>query len=126
MDSRVQLIVSLIAQQRSATRLSAREAGSLLGLSEGYFLRLFKQEVGTTFRQYRRAARIAAVVNLLIDNSASVKHVAGAAGYEDVSNFHRDFSKVRGMSPRQWRLMEFDRRLQSLNAAELEASKSPE
>ena len=72
-------------------------------------MRLFRREKGMTFRRYRREARIAAIVSLLKDNSAPVKQIAGLAGYGDVSNFHRDFKRVQGMSPRQWRLMEFGR-----------------
>jgi AraC family transcriptional regulator len=109
MDARVALITRVIAERRSGS-LSAQEAGALLGLCEGYFLRLFKQEVGTTFRRYKREARIGAVVNLLRQNQASVKQIASVAGYEDASNFHRDFKYVQGMSPRQFRLMELSKR----------------
>jgi AraC-like DNA-binding protein len=110
MDSRIQFIMGLIAELAAASGLSALEAGSLLGISEGHFLRLFKRETGTTFRRYRRAARIASTVKLVAENSTSVKQIAQRAGYEDLSNFHRDFKQVCGMSPRQWRLREFDRR----------------
>jgi AraC-like DNA-binding protein len=71
-----------------------------------------------TFRRYRREVRIAAVVSLLGDNATPVKLIAGIAGYGDVSNFHRDFRQVQGMSPRQWRLMEFSRRSQSFETTE--------
>jgi len=104
MDSRIRLITTLMAEQKGSTRLSAKEAGSLLAVSECHFLRLFKLEMGTTFRRYRRAARIGGVVNLLAENLVSTKQVASAAGYEDISNFHRDFKQVCGISPRQWRM----------------------
>lgn len=108
MDARVALITRVIAE-RKAGSLSAQEAGALLGLCEGHFLRLFKQEVGMTFRRYKREARIGAIVNLLRQNQASVKQIASVAGYEDTSNFHRDFKQVQGMSPRQFRLMELSK-----------------
>lgn len=113
MDPRVTLIIQVIATQKATCPLSAKAAGNLLGLSEGHFLRLFRREKGTTFRRYRREARIAAIIRLLRDNAASVKQIAGIAGYGDVSNFHRDFKQVQGMSPRQWRLMEFSKMSQS-------------
>jgi AraC-like DNA-binding protein len=113
MDPRVELITRVITKRKNA-RLSARQAGSLLGICEGHFLRLFKQEAGTTFRRYKREARISGAVNLLTDSAVAVKQIARVAGYEDVSNFHRDFKLVQGISPRQWRLTEFRRRSQRL------------
>lgn len=110
MDSRIQFIMGLVAQPATASGLSALEAGTILGISEGHFLRLFKRETGTTFRRYRRAARIAGTVKLVAENVATVKQIAHGAGYGDLSNFHRDFKQVYGMSPRQWRLREFARR----------------
>lgn len=111
MDPRVELITRLL-KEKNGCRLSARDAGLVLGISEGYFLRLFKREAGTTFRRYKRAARIAGVVSFLTDYLMPLKQVAVVAGYEDVSNFHRDFKQVRGVSPRQWRLAAFRRRIQ--------------
>ncbi len=110
MDPRIQFIMGLTAEVANASGLSALEAGTLLGISEGHFLRLFKRETGTTFRRYRRAARIASTAKLVADNARSVKQIAHGAGYGDLSNFHRDFKQVCGMSPREWRLKEFGRR----------------
>jgi AraC-like DNA-binding protein len=110
MDPRVALITRVIAERKTG-QLSAREAGLLVGLSESHFLRLFKQEAGTTFRRFRREARISVAANLLADHAVSVKQIASAAGYEDQSNFHRDFKRVRGMSPRQWKLTELRRKI---------------
>lgn len=118
MDPRVELITRVIAGQKNGNRISAREAGSLLGMCEGHFLRLFKQEVGTTFRRYKRRVRVSGIVNLLADNAVTVKQIALVAGYDDVSNFHRDFKRVHGMSPRQWKLRELSRRAHFLNACD--------
>ncbi len=79
MDPRVELITRVVADQKAAGRLSAKEAGSLLGLCEGHFLRLFKHEVGITFRRYKRLARIAGIATLLTDNILPVKQIAGVA-----------------------------------------------
>jgi AraC-like DNA-binding protein len=115
MDPRIALIIRVIARQKNGSNMSAREAGSHLGICEGHFLRLFKQELGITFRRYKREARITGIVDLLTDNLLAVKEVASAAGYEDVSNFHRDFKQVRGMSPRQWKMNELSKRHHLLN-----------
>lgn len=123
MDPRVELITQVVAQRKT---LSAREAGSLIGICEGHFLRLFKREAGITFRRYKREARINGTINLLTDSAVAVKQIALIAGYDDVSNFHRDFKQVRGISPRQWRLMEFHRQSQCLNRRKGEIEYSPD
>jgi AraC-like DNA-binding protein len=110
MDARVELITRVIAERKSG-QLSAREAGPLVGLSESHFLRLFKREAGTTFRRFKREVRISIAASLLADYANSVKQIASATGYEDQSNFHRDFKRVRGMSPRQWKLTELRRKI---------------
>jgi len=109
MDPRVELVIREIGRQKGSN-ISASEAGALLGICEAHFLRLFKHEVGTTFRRYKRQARITAIVELLAANALAVKQVASVAGYQDVSNFHRDFKKVHGMSPRQWKMNELSKR----------------
>ena len=110
MDPRVELIVRTIAKREITNSISAREAGSLLGICEGHFLRLFKRETGTTFRRYKRHARISGIATLLKNCAVPLKQIASVAGYKDVSNFHRDFKQVRGMSPRQWKMKELGRR----------------
>jgi AraC-like DNA-binding protein len=107
MDTRIAFITRVIAEQNVERQLSARSAASLLEMSEGHFLRLFRREVGTTFRRYRRTARISAVAVMLAKRAASIKAVAQTAGYQDISNFHRDFVLVHGMTPRKWQLKEF-------------------
>ena len=104
MDPRIRLITQAVVTNKG--ELSANEAASRIGLCEAHFLRLFKLEVGTTFRRFKRSARIALATRLLADHTQPLKQIAGAAGYEDASNFHRDFKKVHEMTPRQWRLME--------------------
>src|SRR5579875_671431 len=72
--------------------------------STRYLSRLFKREIGSTFREYLRFFRMRKAVELLSDASLTVQQVAKEVGYVDPSNFGRDFRALLGVTPRQYRL----------------------
>jgi len=107
-EPRVRVVLKILDEQRVGSRWCLSDAANLLGLSQEHLQRLFKREVGVPFRQYLRRSRIEAAAEMLRRNALSIKETALASGYDDVSNFHRDFKQVYGVSPRQWRLAQLD------------------
>lgn len=64
----------------------------------------FAQKVGVDFRTWRTNLRINEAKRLLLENKdLSVNIIAEMSGFSDKSNFHRQFTKLVGCSPRQWR-----------------------
>lgn len=64
----------------------------------------FAQKVGVDFRTWRTNLRIEEAKRLLLENKdLSVNMIADMSGFSDKSNFHRQFTKLVGCSPRQWR-----------------------
>ncbi|MBE6217295.1 MAG: AraC family transcriptional regulator [Bacteroidales bacterium] len=64
----------------------------------------FSSRVGVDFRTWRTNLRIEEAKKLLLENEdASLNIIAEASGFSDKSNFHRQFVKIVGCSPRQWR-----------------------
>ena len=64
----------------------------------------FAQKVGVDFRTWRTNLRIEEAKRLLLENKdLSVNMIAEMSGFSDKSNFHRQFTKLVGCSPRQWR-----------------------
>lgn len=64
----------------------------------------FAVKVGEDFRTWRTNLRIEEAKKLLLDNpDASINIVAEASGFSDKSNFHRQFVKIVGCSPKEWR-----------------------
>ncbi len=56
------------------------------------------------FKTWRTQLRIEEAKRLLLENKdASTNIIAEAAGFSDRSNFHRQFVKTVGCSPKQWR-----------------------
>ena len=64
----------------------------------------FATKVGVDFRTWRTGLRIEEAKRLLLENKdASVNIIAEASGFSDKSNFHRQFVKIVGCSPKEWR-----------------------
>ena len=64
----------------------------------------FMTKVGVDFRTWRTNLRIEEAKRLLIENKdASINIIAETSGFSDKSNFHRQFVKIVGCSPKQWR-----------------------
>ena len=59
---------------------------------------------GVDFKTWRTVLRIEEAKRLLLeDKDASTNIIAEVAGFSDRSNFHRQFVKIVGCSPKQWR-----------------------
>lgn len=66
--------------------------------------RLFRQYTGQTYRKYLRTIRMRRAAKLLLrDPTSTTKEVAALLGYEDTSNFSRDFRSRLGTTPGEFR-----------------------
>ena len=64
----------------------------------------FATRMGMDFRTWRTGLRIEEAKRLLLENKeASINIIAEASGFSDKSNFHRQFVKIVGCSPKDWR-----------------------
>ena len=64
----------------------------------------FTTRKGVDFKTWRTELRVEEAKRLLLKNKdVSVNIIGEMAGFSDRSNFHRQFVKIVGCSPRQWR-----------------------
>lgn len=83
---------------------SREEIAEQLGTSKELLQLYFTVKIGEDFRTWRTRLRIEdAKVMLLEDKTASTNLIAEATGFSDRSNFHRQFTKTVGCSPKEWR-----------------------
>jgi AraC-like DNA-binding protein len=82
---------------------SLADLGRELGKSSYHSGRLFARRTGTTFRHHALCVRTRRAAELLRDPRRSVKEVAGLLGYADASNFAREFHRMFGISPSDFR-----------------------
>ncbi|HHT70680.1 MAG TPA: AraC family transcriptional regulator [Firmicutes bacterium] len=72
-------------------------------LSKSTFGMLFPQIAGMSFKRYLNEKRIEHAVSLSAVESLSYYEIARLVGYKDTSTFYRNFVKVMGISPAEYR-----------------------
>ena len=83
----------------------ARELNTTKEILHHYFISIKKVD----FKTWRTELRIEEAKRLLLkDKNVSTNIIAEASGFSDRSNFHRQFVKIVGCSPKQWRDSEGD------------------
>jgi AraC-like DNA-binding protein len=65
--------------------------------------RLLKEHTGLTFLQQLRRIRMRHAESLLLTTVSSIKETAYACGYTSTGRLGRDFRRVHGCSPSEWR-----------------------
>ncbi len=72
-------------------------------LDPDYASRLFKNELGISFKNYLIQKRIDVAKNLLVSTDLPINTIADHVGYGNYSYFTRIFKKVTGMTPVEYR-----------------------
>ena len=86
-----------------ARPFSVGQAAALCGCSASHFMRWFKKMTGASFTAYLNERRLALAAELLRTTDDTVLAIAGQAGFDNLSNFNRQFKARYGMTPRQYR-----------------------
>ena len=76
----------------------------LLGVSQAYLCRVFRQERCISPRQYISMLRLTQAKRLLADTDIPVAQVAVSVGYADALAFTRFFTSHEHMSPTAYRM----------------------
>lgn len=79
------------------------EAARLAAMSDSAFSRYFKAASGQTFTEMVRRLRLTRACQLLERTEDQIASIAVAVGYDNLSNFNRQFLQSYGMTPRQHR-----------------------
>lgn len=85
--------------------LSVSSASEICGLSSSHFMRWFKQMTGTSFTAYLNERRLAFAAELLRRTDEKILVIAQNTGFENLSNFNRQFKARYGMTPNQYRIL---------------------
>lgn len=102
MDRRIHDVVEWLTRH-PAGRLDPHAAAASAELSADQFSRLFRREMGQSFRAYQVAVRIDRACELLAESNLTVRQVAGALGYSDHRLFARQFKARTGAAPGAWK-----------------------
>lgn len=70
--------------------------------SKAAFCRFFKQRTRKTFSEFLNEVRIAQACKLLRNRDLNISQVCYESGYNNVSNFNRQFKKITGTTPKSY------------------------
>ena len=83
--------------------ISAKDVAGILGYSDVYFSKVFKQLFDDNFINYLTKIRIDRAKVRLKDVSCNIKEVGKSVGYADSNYFTKVFKRSIGMSPSEYR-----------------------
>lgn len=86
-----------------AEPVSVPELAAMASLSASHFSAVFKRHTGYAVLQYLTMLRMARARELLDITAQPVSSVAAEVGYPDAFYFARQFRKMHGMTPREYR-----------------------
>lgn len=90
-------------ERNYARKLSMADFSAAFPYSERHLSRLFKADMEIGIFDYLRLHRMLAASVALIVSSRTITETAYDCGYESLSTFYRDFTKVFGLPPREFR-----------------------
>ena len=88
-------------ERHTVAALAARS-----GMSGSHFSRMFKGAFGTSPIDWLRRERISQAMRRLVETDDAVKEIAEQVGYHDRFFFSKDFKRLAGHTPREFRQRE--------------------
>ncbi|HEY0761707.1 MAG TPA: AraC family transcriptional regulator [Pyrinomonadaceae bacterium] len=120
MAGRVKWVIQLMQGDPSRSFTLEKMAQSV-NLSAPYFCYLFKSITGVPPAKYLKSLRMQQAATLLTSTFLSVKQIVRNVGLADESHFVRDFKRMYGVTPSEYR----NRVLLASDSAVVEYKKSP-
>jgi AraC-like DNA-binding protein/ligand-binding sensor protein len=90
-------------EDHQAEPLSLGRIARVANISRHYFCKMFKKATGMNFIDYLSRVRVEKSKTLLLNPNSRVSEVAFACGFQSMTNFNREFKRIVGRSPTQFR-----------------------
>ena len=101
-QERMERVLRFINERLDQT-IRVREVARLAGLSEGAFSRFFRLHSGRTFPAFVNQLRVGRACRLLAENENKIIDISFACGFTNLSNFNRQFRRMKRITPREFR-----------------------
>ena len=79
------------------------DVASACGLSESHFRRVFEENTGMRPVDYLNMVRVNKACEMMIKKDISMENIGKAVGFQTASGFNRNFKRLMGLSPLQWK-----------------------
>lgn len=84
-----------------------KELASQVNLTPESFCRYFKLRTGKALSAFINEVRIGNGCKMLIEGKYSISQICYASGFNSLSNFNRQFKKIKGLTPSEYKLRYF-------------------
>jgi AraC-like DNA-binding protein len=85
--------------QNLQDKILVKDLLDITNMSYPAFYALFKRHHKLSFKEYLLELRIEYACKLLKDRDAKISNIAFSCGFENLSNFNRQFKRIRNMTP---------------------------
>lgn len=89
-------------------KISLKDIETNLHVNPSYFSTLFKSEMGVTFTDYLNTLKVEYASSLLTNSNMNIIDISLSAGFDDQSYFTKVFRKIKGVTPKQYRVSNSD------------------
>ncbi|TAE22707.1 MAG: AraC family transcriptional regulator [Cytophagales bacterium] len=101
-DEKLNRVLTYIAQHYQQP-ITLTELADLLSMSIPSVCRFFKKRTRKSIVQFTNEVRVSHACRLLLDSSRGIAQVAYESGFNNISNFNRQFREIKSMSPQGFR-----------------------
>lgn len=98
------MTVTAYIDQHSDQNLDVDQLAERCGLSYSFFAKKFHQMYGRTCKEYIELVRVCKAEDLLLFTSRDINWIAQETGFSDASHLIKIFKRLRGITPKQYRL----------------------
>lgn len=91
-------------QKNYTSQLTLSDVSAVCKMTVSAFSRRFHHTTCSTFTDFVVSLRVAEACRQLLHTRKDVSSICYEAGFNNISNFNRHFRKLKGMTPRQYRV----------------------
>lgn len=78
------------------------DVSTVLNISKNSFCRYFKSRTNKVFSEFLSEVRVGNACKLLIENKLSISQICYESGFNNVSNFYRQFKQIKKVTPSEF------------------------
>ena len=102
-NTRMNIALKYISEHYRDADFRVHHVSEAIGISEKYFRKIFKDELGISVLEYTIKMRMDAAANLLLNSNYNISEISEMVGYTDYRQFYDIFKSRFGCSPNQYR-----------------------
>jgi len=95
--------VKRLVQRNIDKKVGLKDAADTVYLAPKYLSRIFKEQAGIGFNQYRLSLKVEETKQLLKNTQYTISQISDKLGYENPESCIRLFKKVTGITPAEYR-----------------------